>query len=286
VKVAPFEYHRPRSAEEAVRILADVAPHDGRVLAGGQSLVPIMAFRLASPAHLVDINKVEEFSHLDVRDDCVAIGACVRHAAFYVEVAPGATGRILKTIVPHIAHHPIRGRGTFCGSLAHADPASEWCLVTAMLDGRMMAQSLNGVREISAADYFQGVMTTSLEPYEILVEARLPLLSNDTRFGFCEFNRRVGDFAIAMVLATYRLVDGRIAEPRIGIGGAEAFPRRLPEAEAALLGNEPSNSVFTRAAEIARQTIEPLEDEIISSAYRRSLAATLTRRALEQTLSQ
>src|SRR6195256_6535362 len=137
MKPAAFRYHAPKTIEEAVETLAEVAGEDGRVLAGGQSLVPIMAFRLARPAHLVDINGVAELGRMATTGDKLTIGACVRHAAFYGEVVAGPLGRLLATVVRHIGHHPIRTRGTFCGSLAHADPASEWCLVAATLDAEM-----------------------------------------------------------------------------------------------------------------------------------------------------
>src|SRR5215472_12814926 len=129
MKPAPFAYHAPKTVDEAVAILAQVAAQDGRILAGGQSLVPTMAFRLARPAHLVDINGIAALARLAAADGKLAIGACVRHAAFYRGAAEGPLGRLLADVVRHIAHHPIRTRGTFCGSLAHADPASEWCLV-------------------------------------------------------------------------------------------------------------------------------------------------------------
>src|SRR5437016_5265725 len=129
MKPAPFRYHAPKTIDEAVAMLAEVAPQDGRVLAGGQSLVPTMAFRLARPAHLVDINGVEALERVAVEGDKLTIGACVRHAAFHNAVVDGPLGRLLATVVRHIAHYPIRTRGTFCGSIANADPASEWCAV-------------------------------------------------------------------------------------------------------------------------------------------------------------
>src|SRR5438552_2528940 len=141
MKPAPFSYHAPKTVDEAVRLLAQVAPDDGRVLAGGQSLVPIMAFRLARPAHLVDINGIEALRGLASAAGKLAIGACVRHAAFYPPSAEGPLGKLLSTVVRHIGHHPIRTRGTFCGSLAHADPASEWCLVAVTLGAEMIARS-------------------------------------------------------------------------------------------------------------------------------------------------
>src|SRR6516165_1106416 len=189
MKPAPFRYHAPKTIEEAVETLAEVASEDGRVLAGGQSLVPIMAFRLARPAHLVDINGVD-----------------------------GLLGRLLATVVRHIAHYPIRTRGTFCGSIAHADPAAEWCLVAAALGAEMVARSATGARTIPAPDFFRGIMTTALSEDELLTEVRLPILPADTHFGFYEFNRRAGDFALAMALVTFRVRHGVIGEPRVAMG--------------------------------------------------------------------
>jgi carbon-monoxide dehydrogenase medium subunit len=282
MKPAPFQYHAPKTVDEAVAVLAEVAPADGRVLAGGQSLVPTMAFRLARPAHLVDINGIAELDRIAIADGKLVIGACVRHAAFYGPVADGPLGRLLSRVVRHIAHHPIRTRGTFCGSLVHADPASEWCLVAATLGAEMVAQSRHGRRVIAAADFFAGIMTTALREEELLVEARLPLLSPDTRCGFYEFSRRAGDFAIAMALVTYRLVEGRMIEPRLGVGGAEPKPRRIVEAERLLAGREPGADVFAGAAEAAAAAVEAMEDSSYSADYRRDLVGTVTRRALDQ----
>src|SRR5215831_19461829 len=195
MKPAPFVYHAPKTVEEAVTTLAAVAPEDGRVLAGGQSLVPIMAFRLARPAHLVDINGIESLKSLAVSGDRLVIGACVRHAAFYRPVVEGPLGNLLATVVLHIGHHPIRTRGTFCGSLAHADPASEWCMVAATLDASIVLRSQRGTRTVAANDFFDGIMTTAREDDELLTEVQLTALPADTRVGFCEFSRRAGDFA-------------------------------------------------------------------------------------------
>src|SRR5262249_35325643 len=203
MKPAPFRYHAPRTVEEAVALLAEVAPQDGRVLAGGQSLVPIMAFRLSKPAHLVDINGVDALRRLAGGGGRLCLGACVRHAAFHRPVVEGPLGKLLAAVVRHIAHYPIRTRGTFCGSVAHADPASEWCAVAAALDAEMVARSTRGIRVVPAREFFKGIMTTALAEDELLTEVRLPLLPPDTRFGFCEFNRRAGDFALAMPLSAY-----------------------------------------------------------------------------------
>ena len=283
MKPAPFHYHAPSTVEEAVARLAEHAGDDGRVLAGGQSLVPTMAFRLARPTHLIDINGIAGLDRLEVQQGRLFIGATVRHAAFEEPVADGPLGELLSEVARHVAHHPIRTRGTFCGSIAHADPASEWCAVAACLDAEMMAISTRGVRLIAAPDFFQGLMTTALDSDEMLAEVRLPMLRPDVRCGFAEFSRRAGDFAIAMAVVIYRLQDdGAIAESRIAIGGAEAAPRRLVDAEYALKGRSPQSDVFNLAAEIAAKRVEPLDDQHISADYRRELVYALVQRALEQ----
>jgi carbon-monoxide dehydrogenase medium subunit len=282
VKPASFAYHAPTSVEQAVGMLGELAAADGRILAGGQSLVPTMAFRLAKPAHLIDINGIAALERLAVEDGRLSIGACVRHAAFHRPAVARPLGALLTVVVRHIAHYPIRLRGTFCGSLAHADPASEWCLVAATLGAEMTAMSTRGTRTIAAADFFTGIMTTALGEDELLTAARLPLLAPDTRFGFCEFSRRVGDYALAMALATFRVEGGVIIDPRLGVGGAEASPRRIAAAEAALAGRPPEAAVLRAAAEAAADAIDPLEDIQADAAYRRDLVRAMTRRALER----
>src|SRR5207244_2264342 len=189
LKPAPFDYHRPATLPETVALLAELAPQDGRVLAGGQSLVPIMAFRLARPAHLIDINRVAGLDRLAVEDGKLHIGARVRHAAFHRPEAAGPLGALLATVARHIGHYPIRLRGTFCGSLAHADPAAEWGCVAATLDAELIAVGGDGERMIAARDFFAGAMATALRPDELLAAARLPLLPADARCGFAEFSR-------------------------------------------------------------------------------------------------
>lgn len=281
MKPAPFVRHVPKTVEEAVKILAEVAPDDGRVLAGGQSLVPIMAFRLAKPAHLVDINEIAELDRITADGKTLGIGARVRHAAFHRSVVDNPLGQLLSTVVRSIAHYPIRMRGTFCGSLAHADPASEWCLTAATLDATLVARSARGERLIAAKEFFTGIMSTALAEDELLVEARLPLLPPDAKFGFNEFSRRAGDFAMSASLVTYRLQAGKIADAHIGLGGAEASPRRIPEAESAVNGQSPGDKVFRAAAAAAAEAIDPLEDHQTNAEYRRDLVRAVVRRALE-----
>jgi carbon-monoxide dehydrogenase medium subunit len=282
MKPAAFRYHAPKTVDEAIALLAEFAADDGRVLAGGQSLVPTMAFRLARPSHLVDINGVEALNRLAVADGKLVIGACVRHSAFHKPVCEGPLGKLLTDVVHHIAHYPIRNRGTFCGSLAHADPASEWCLVLAALDGEVVAKSVRGARSIAARDFFKGIMTTALRDDELLVEARLPLLPAGTRCGFYEFSRRAGDFALAAAVGVYRLDSGKIAEPRLAIGGAEVNPRRIAQAERALAGAAPGDQAFRAAAQAAMEAIDPMEDIINSAEFRRDLVLAVARRALER----
>jgi len=282
MKPASFRYHAPKTVDEAVALLAEVAAADGRVLAGGQSLVPTMAFRLARPSHLVDINGVTALNRLTVEGGKLVIGACVRHAAFHAPVCDGPLGPLLADVVRHIAHYPIRNRGTFCGSLAHADPASEWCLVLAALDGEVLAKSARGERVIAARDFFKGIMTTALADDELLVEARLPLLPADARCGFYEFNRRAGDFALAMALCLYRVDGGTIVQPRVALGGVEVMPRRIGEAERALDGAVPGDAAFRAAAAAATAAIDPMEDIVNTAEFRRDLTLAVTRRALER----
>ncbi len=286
MKAAPFTLHRPTTVDEATALLADVAEEGGLVLAGGQSLMPMMALRVAYPPHLVDINAIDTLSRISVADGMLSIGATVRHAAFHRPLPEtGVLGRLLSTVVRHIAHYPIRQRGTFCGSLAHADPASEWCLVAATLDATIVLKSASGTRFVPAAEYLEGAMATAREPEEILVKARLPLLADDVRFGFYEFNRRAGDFALGMALATYDLAGGAMRNVRVGLGGIEEKARRIAVAEAALEGRQPGEKVFATAAAAAIADVDAMEDASTSQEYRRDLAGVAIRRALKVSMA-
>jgi carbon-monoxide dehydrogenase medium subunit len=278
MKPPPFHYHAPRTEAEALALLAELAPDEGRVLAGGQSLVPAMALRVARPAHLIDINNLPGIDRLRTEGGQLHIGALVRHAAMTQAAAPGPLGALLEGVRGHIAHLPIRTRGTVCGSLANADPASEWCLVATTLGGEMRVRSLRGERAIAASDFFLGFMTTVLAPDELLAELRLPLLPDGARWGFQEFSRRAGDFAQAAALAVLELRDGVIASPRLGLGAVEDRPRRLPEAEALIEGRAPSDALFREAALAARAALLPMDED----PYRLDLAETVLRRALAE----
>ena len=186
----------------------------------------------------------------------------------------------------HIGHLPIRSRGTFCGSIAHADPASEWCLLAATLDAELVVVSRRGQRSLRPNEYFITALTTTLEPDELLTEIRLPLLDDNWRTGFSEFSRRAGDFALAMCAAFLRFEDGRIIEARIGLGGATDRPLRIAAAEALLTGTEGGPSLLREAGIIAAETIDPLEDIHASAEYRRDLVRAMVGRALDQALTR
>ncbi len=282
MKPAPFQYHAPKTVDETLALLAEFADDDGRVIAGGQSLVPTMAFRLAKPKHLVDINGVSELNYLEIKDGKLHIGAGTRHSAFEKPIDDGPLGRLLAEVVKHIAHQPIRTRGTFCGSIAHADPASEWCTVAAALDAEMLCESRKGgARLVAARDFFKSIMTTAMREDELLTEVRLPILSKDTYAGFAEFSRRGGDYGIAMAVATYRLKGGIMSDMRIAVGGAEAAPRRVTEAERTLIGRPPNLGAFQAAGHAAAKAMDPLEDDTVSAEYRLGIVRTMVTRALQ-----
>lgn len=284
MKSPSFSYHAPVSVPEALHLLTALADEDPRIIAGGQSLVPMMAFRMAQPGHLIDINGISALSGIEVQDNELCIGALVRHAQFGKAVVQSPLGSLLAYVMHHIAHAPIRTRGTFCGSLAHADPASEWCLTAVTLGAKIEVQSERGTRIVSADDLLAGLMSTTLEPDEIIVRARISLLPQDARFGFYEFSRRPGDYAMAMSLTAYEIEDGRIVNARVGVGGAEDRPRRSEAAEAELNGKEPGKQAFMAAANAAAAGVEPMEDIQASADYRRDLVRVVVRRALEHSL--
>jgi carbon-monoxide dehydrogenase medium subunit len=283
VKAAAFDYLRPADLAEALALLA-THKGDCKILAGGQSLVPAMNFRLARPALLIDINDLDELDYLRPDADRLKIGALTRHAAFHRPVVEGPLGTLLAKVVRHIAHYPIRQRGTFAGSLSHADPASEWCLVSTTLRAEMVAKSARGERVIAAGDFFRGTFTTALEPDEILAEIRLPAMTPDWRVGFYEFSRRAGDFALGMAVAAARVEGGTIREARLGVGGVADRAIRLRALEDQLVGKPASLAMIDGIAREARGMIEPNGDIHASPEYRRDLIATSVKRALTEAL--
>lgn len=281
MKPTAFRYFAPRTIDDAVDLLAEHGD-DGRVLAGGQSLVPVMNFRLARPASLIDINRIAVLDYAREQDGALCIGALARHARFETPVAAGALGRLLPLLARQIAHLPIRTRGTFAGSIAHADPASEWCLLAMVLDAELVITSRRGTRRLRPDDYFVAALTTALEPDELLTEIRLPPLDDSWRTGFCEFSRRQGDYALAMAAALLHMEDGRVVEARIGVGGATDRPTRITDAEQLLVGTDGGTEVRREAGRMAAAAIKPLVDVQASAEFRRELTQAMVERALAQ----
>src|SRR5215831_14578804 len=284
MKPVAFKYFSPHTVDDALDLLVTHG-EEGKILAGGQSLVPAMNFRLARPANLIDINRIDALDFVREEGGVLRIGALARHARFEAPVVSGALSMLLPRVARHIGHLPIRSRGTFCGSIAHADPASEWCLLAATLDAELVIISRRGQRNVRPNEYFVGALTTTLDPDELITEIRLPLLNEAWRTGFAEFSRRAGDYALAMCAVFLRFEDGRVVEARIGIGGATERPLRITAAEAVLTGTDATPEVLREAENIAAETIDPLEDIHASAAFRRDLVRAMLRRALDQALT-
>jgi CO/xanthine dehydrogenase FAD-binding subunit len=274
MKPPPFAYARAESAEQAVSLLAD-AGDDAKVIAGGQSLVPLLNFRLARPSVLVDVNPIAELDYLRIgaNGDGLAVGALCRYVA--LERSSGLTGRwnAVAEAVPLIGHYPIRARGTVGGSIAHADPAAELPVVCLAYDAELEALGPEGRRTIQAGEFFGGPFTTALAPDELLVEVRLTAPPSDARSAFEEFSERAGDFALTSVCTV--VGDGWA---RIALGGVGPTPLRAAAAEEALIaGAEP-----VEVGVLAARDCDPGSDFHASGDFRKELVAELTRRALER----
>ena len=280
MKPAPFDYAAPESLDEAVALLAQHG-EEAKVLAGGQSLVPLLAFRLASPSVLIDLNRIPGLDGVRLDGDRLVLGALARHRD--VERFAPLAGRcpMAAEAVSMIGHVAIRNRGTVGGSLAHADPAAEWPALLAILDGEVEARGPDGTRSIPAHELFTSYFTTTLAPTEIITEARLDLPAGRVGSAFLEFAQRRGDFAIAGVGAVLRLEDdGTVGEARIGLLGVADGPVRARSAEALLVGRPPADPAIDEAAAAIDPDLAPLSDVHGSAEYRRHVAGVLTRRAL------
>lgn len=276
MKPGVFGYIAPTSLDETLGELSRRG-EDAKVLAGGQSLVALCNLRLARPAFLVDVNRVEELDYITITDDHIAVGAGARQRR--VELAPdvATTCPLLPAAIRLVGHAVIRERGTLCGSLAHADPAAEIPALLVTLGGSVRLRSQITERVVAAPDFFQGFLTTTIHPDEMLVEALIPALPRGTGTAFEEFARRRGDFAIAGV-ACAALPDGSF---RIGVCGAGPTPFRATGAEDAAAAGDPVG-----AGEMAARASEPVEDLQASADYRRSLVRTLTRRAIARAVGE
>lgn len=280
MKPPPFGYVAATSVEEALDALAEHGD-EAKLLAGGQSLVPLLAFRLARPSVLVDLNGVDGLDGAALEDGTLVLGATARERT--VERLPGLAERCRMVVeaIAHIGHVAIRNRGTVGGSLVHADPAAEWPALAVALDAELDATSKRGTRTIPAQEFFVSYFTTSLEPDEVLTRIRVPLPNGRSGSAFLELARRHGDFALAGVGAHVTLTaDGTASDVRLGLIGVGDRPVRASGAEAALRGRIPDEEAVAEAAEAVAGEIEPTGDIHASADYRRHLATVLTRRAV------
>ena len=278
MKLPDFDYHSPTSLDEAIALMATP---NARVLAGGQSLLPIMAFRLAAPSALVDLRKIKGLDQIEITQDTIHLGPMVRWRDVERHEGLAAALPMLTQAMEHVAHYQIRNRGTVGGSLAHADPAAEFPGIAVTCDARIHLAGANGKREVAAADLFVGPLETCLQDGEIITSIALPRWPQARRWAFEEFSRRRGDFALAGVALFYDLDDkSRAQNVHIGVIGATDRPRRLPGAEAALNGQALSDEVIAKACAAASAEVDPPTDIHGSAEYRRSLVGTLLQRAL------
>jgi carbon-monoxide dehydrogenase medium subunit len=280
MKLPYVEYEAPTTVAEAVGLLA-TRDDDASVLAGGQSLIPLMALRLARPAVLIDINRLDELSGVSVTDGQVAIGAVTREYEAEESQTIAAAVPLLAAALPLIGHEAIRSRGTIGGSLAHADPAAELPAVALALDAEFVVRSRSGERVIPAAEWFEGYLATSRRPDELLVEVRFPAAAPGTGVAFQEVARRHGDFAIVGLAASLTLTGGVISDARLAFAGVADVPVRAADAENLLVGESPSAELFEEAARRATDGIDPPADLNGSSEYRKKVAVTLVRRGLQ-----
>lgn len=282
MKPAPFDYAAPVSVGEAVSLLA-AAGGEAQVLAGGQSLMLELNFRTRRPTVLVDINRVAGFDRLELSGDGLRVGPLVRHRAFERPAFDGPLGRLLARVARHIAHPPIRARGTMLGSLAYAHPAAEWPALAVTLDAELDLLGLDGVRTVAAADFFTGPFATVRSPTELLVEARLPALPPGAGVGFVEHRRTQAGFAELAVIAVVTVHDGLVASARLGLVNAADRPVRAYAAERFLVGRPVSGFTLADAGQIAAgEDAAPIGRPHAGVDYQRHAVAVLIRRALEE----
>lgn len=280
MKIPPVDYMSPRSVDEVIRLL-DLHGDDAKILSGGQSLMPMLAFRVASCKLLIDLRHVPELNQIAVNDDGIELGAKVRWRDIEQDRRLQDAHPLLIEAVANIAHYQIRNRGTVGGSLAHADPSAELPALAVTCDAQIVVAGPDGRRIIPASEFFLSPLVTSLGPSELIVALRLPAWRRNWRFGFEEFARRRGDFALAGVIVIYNQDDrGKIADPRIGAFGIADTPTRLRRVEMALNGAWPDGTTFASAANLDVSGFEARSDIHADREYRLALLSTLLTRAL------
>lgn len=279
MKPPRFEYRAPETLDEAAGLLA--ADPCAKPMAGGQSLMPILAFRLATPSLLVDLRRVVGLDNIVVGGDGVRLGAKVRWRDIEQDPRLPSAHPLLRDAVTHVAHYQIRNRGTVGGSLAHADPAAELPGVAVTCEGEITVFGATGQRKIRAAEFFTGPLTTQLRSEEIITELRLPRWPAGRRWGFEEFARRQGDFALAGIALYYDEDEqGRVCNPHVGVIGACSRPHRLEPVETALNGRAVDEHTIAAAARMTAAAVEPPDDLHADTEYRRALVTTIVERAL------
>ena len=284
MKPAKFEYHTPASVDEALAIMGR---YDGeaRVLAGGQSLVPLMNFRLATPRAIVDLNRIAELAYVGEDGEIVRIGSMTRQRRLEFEPLVAAKLPLLREALRWVGHLPTRSRGTIGGSIAHADPSAEIPMVLQALEGEIVARGSQGERRIAAQNLFHAALTTSLAPLEIITEVRLPAMPAQAGYAVEEFARRKGDFAIAAVAVTLVRDGERCTKARLATAGVGPIPSRLRDAEAVLAQKGLSEDAITEAADKAAAEVDPVSDLNGSAEYRRHLTGVLTSRAVAKAIA-
>ncbi|WP_085507102.1 FAD binding domain-containing protein [Thalassobacillus devorans] len=282
MKPAKFDYHRPDNLPDALRLL-DEAGFDGKIIAGGQSLVPIMNMRLATPECLIDINGLTDLDFIECKDHVVKIGAMTRQSQVEDSEVVGQNIPLLKEAVPFIGHVQTRNRGTIGGSIVHADPSAELPLVLMTLGGKVKISSGDEERIVDAEDFFITYLTTDLMPTEILTEIHIPVWEGQTGHSFMEVARRHGDFALVAASCQMAVDEvGRIGNVRLALGGVEAIPFLIEDAQTVLCGEQLTEGLIEQLAEIVGESVEPESDLHASEEYRRHLAKVLTSRTLRQ----
>ncbi len=280
MKPAPFSYLAPRSRDEVLEALRRFGP-DGKLLAGGQSLVPLLAMRLARPQVVIDLNRMPDLAFVRSARGGLAIGAMTRQRAVEHDPLVASHAPLLHEALRWVGHPQIRNRGTIGGSLAHADPSAELPAVASVLDARCVLASARGERVVDAGDFFTGYLSTALEPDELLTEVRIPAQPPDSGWAFTEVARRHGDFALVGVAVLLRCDgDRRCTRARFAFIGVGAGPVRVPDAEAALAGARITNEAAGAVARIVEAALDPEGDIHASAEYRRHVAGVLASRAL------
>ena len=286
MKPAPFDYHAPESIADVVALLSEHGD-EAKVLAGGQSLVPMLALRLTRFEHLVDITRVDELHGITRTNGSLRIAAATPQAVAEQDPAVGQAVPLLARAIPHIGHFQIRNRGTIGGSLAHADPASELPAVALALDATFEAAGPSGTREIAASEFFTGTWSTALADDEVLVATRFPVWDGRAGFGFGEVARRSGDFALAGVVAAVELSgDDRIARAAVGLFGVGSIPVRASATEAAITGQAAAADTVKDAALAGASELETVDDVHATASYRRRVAAHLMETALDAAIEE